>query len=445
MDRLVFKVNGSDYLYSSKLRSIYQINSNINIDNFEEENITSISSNEGKPIRNNKRLSQLQFVSTQVCNMKCRYCYASSGTYYKTENNIISFEDYKKVLLIILEYFPLGIDKISFFGGEPLIGFNEIKQFVEFAVQYISKCNLDLPQFGMITNGTLINKEISEFIYRYNIGVTVSLDGVKKINDINRIMKNNSGSFDKIVKGIKALKVTNPNINIAVESTLAKNNLQDMDINSYIRFVQILSNLGVTTFALIPEFNNEDIFKEKDYEKIELLYKQIVDHTFSILTSLNKNLCLPLDVIATLNALVNEVVSRDCAAGYGITISADLKVYGCQLLLMDKSHEIFHILEPYCLKKYFNSDFVNELKKANRFMVERCNTCFAKNVCGVWCRGINKVAYGTMYATNDIRCFVQRTIFKQILHQLISHSTSNVASNRISQNLKKVVSTMREF
>jgi uncharacterized protein len=133
------------------------------------------------------------------CNLACKYCFEGKmkGKYYmslETAELLIDFAD---------RYFAAGKNvNIDFYGGEPLLSFEQIK--------YISK-RLRLSAddkglkytFGLITNGTLLTKERVEALLPYGLkDAKVTIDGQKENHDIYRPFKTGFGTFDIIVRNI---------------------------------------------------------------------------------------------------------------------------------------------------------------------------------------------------------------------------------------------------
>ena len=444
MDKLVFKVDNQKYLYSAKLQGIYKITKETDYDSFERDNY-QLKQQSNKRNPNNDVLPFLQFISAQTCNMKCTYCYANDGKYYEVNKKILDFEDYKKTFLGVIDIFSKGVRAISFFGGEPLLGFSHIKKFVNYVNSYCSDNDLKPPRFGIITNATLMNNEIAEFICSNNINLTISLDGIAKINDQNRVMKNNTGSYQKIIQAIRLIKSKNSKIQISIEGTLPKNMLGNISKEDHHRYVQVLNDLGVTTYVIVPEFCVGDCYSEEDLVQIKNFYCNVVDLTFEQLCKNTTDNCVSMDIISIINSLVNGGVSRDCGAGYAFTVSTDLKMYSCQALMLDHTLPQYELTDAKSITDFMSSDFNREMQNATRFSVDECAKCFAKNVCGVWCRGLNKVENGAIKSVIKSRCFVQRVITERVLKNLISTMTDNSKSSLFTANYKKQVKTFSQI
>lgn len=166
-----------------------------------------LSIEEIKDLTYKSSLSQLILIVTENCNLRCEYC-IYSDKYPKDIKYSDLKMDFDTAKLAIDEYFRLhskreeyGLNKtpnISFYGGEPLLNFELIKQCVE----YIKKIDSSTI-FYITTNGTIMTDEITKFLSENNFIVTFSLDGNKENHDRNRIVINKIGTFDVIYKNIK--------------------------------------------------------------------------------------------------------------------------------------------------------------------------------------------------------------------------------------------------
>ena len=136
----------------------------------------------------------LQWHLGEQCNLKCLHCYQENHKYVNLpyENLVNIYEQYKELLKKLKMQGHINIT-----GGEPLCNPHLFK------ILDLIKKDSDLISFSILTNGTLINKEIAKKIKSYNpYYVQVSLEGGKKTNDYIR----GNGTYKKIANGIKCLK-----------------------------------------------------------------------------------------------------------------------------------------------------------------------------------------------------------------------------------------------
>jgi uncharacterized protein len=140
------------------------------------------------------------FVDHQ-CNLRCRYCYTGEKF-----TRPMSRETMRKAVGLALQGPPDQIG-VSFFGGEPLIHLD----FVRETVEHVDECIAALPEprppvrFFMNTNATLLGDEAIELMSK-RFSVYASLDGSKEIHDRNRVTATGKGSFDDAMAGLARLR-----------------------------------------------------------------------------------------------------------------------------------------------------------------------------------------------------------------------------------------------
>ena len=132
------------------------------------------------------------------CNLACRYCFAEEGEYHG-RRALMSFEVGKKALDFLIANSGNRVNlEVDFFGGEPLMNWDVVKQLVEYGRSQEAAHNKKF-RFTLTTNGVLLNDEIMEFCNREMSNVVLSLDGRKEVNDKMRPFRKGAGSYDIIV------------------------------------------------------------------------------------------------------------------------------------------------------------------------------------------------------------------------------------------------------
>ncbi|MBQ6873687.1 MAG: thioether cross-link-forming SCIFF peptide maturase [Clostridia bacterium] len=133
-----------------------------------------------------------------TCNLNCSYCFASQGK-YQGERAVMSFEVGKRALDYLIENSGTRRNlEVDFFGGEPLMNFEVVKQLVAYA-RSIEKEKGKNFRFTLTTNGVLVDDDVIEFANRECHNVVLSLDGRKEIHDRFRVDYAGNGSWERIV------------------------------------------------------------------------------------------------------------------------------------------------------------------------------------------------------------------------------------------------------
>ena len=133
-----------------------------------------------------------------TCNLNCAYCFASQGKYHG-DRAVMSFEVGKRALDFLVENSGTRRNlEVDFFGGEPLMNFDVVKQLVAYARSIEKEKNKNF-RFTLTTNGILVDDDVIDFANRECSNVVLSLDGRKEIHDRYRVDYAGNGSWEKIV------------------------------------------------------------------------------------------------------------------------------------------------------------------------------------------------------------------------------------------------------
>ena len=158
------------------------------------------------------------------CNLACKYCFAEEGEYHG-RRALMSFEGGKKALDFLIANSGNRVNlEVDFFGGEPLMNWDVVKQLVEYGRSREKECNKKF-RFTITTNGVLLNDEIMDFCNREMSNVVLSLDGRKEVNDRMRPFRNGSGSYDLIVPKFQKFAESRGTKDYFVRGTFTRNNL----------------------------------------------------------------------------------------------------------------------------------------------------------------------------------------------------------------------------
>ena len=139
-----------------------------------------------------------------TCNLNCSYCFASQGRYHG-DRALMSFEVGKQALdFLVANSGSRRNLEVDFFGGEPLMNFDVVKQLVAYA-RTLEEPNHKHFRFTLTTNGVLIDEDVIDFANREMSNVVLSLDGRKEIHDRLRVDFAGNGSYDRIVPKFQKL------------------------------------------------------------------------------------------------------------------------------------------------------------------------------------------------------------------------------------------------
>lgn len=247
--------------------------------------------------------SQLILVLTEKCNLRCKYC-IYSDKYYKASNysnNVMTLDVAKKSIDYYIEIHKTKIEyglnerlQINFYGGEPLLEFDLIKEIVS----YVKNTGYDA-LFYITTNGYLLNNESIEFLVDNRFNITFSLDGYKENHDRNRVTSNNNKTFDVIMSNI-------------------------MDFYSYKAKVNIDDyNGGLVSFNCCYDYETDleksiDFFAENllGYSKSFVIYSQIDPYNTTYYDISGKQNLAESTLAKSLERVKMRFFSDECSKGF---------------------------------------------------------------------------------------------------------------------------------
>lgn len=151
-----------------------------------------------------RSLKILQLNVAEDCNLRCEYCIADGGKYWR-EARAMKPETALRALDLLFAHYE-EINAIQFFGGEPLLNLETIRTVAEYIERWKEENpEKSAPYLNINTNGTILNGEIAQIIKDYSIKVVVSIDGPAVIHDTYRKNRAGEGTFDKIMENIRVL------------------------------------------------------------------------------------------------------------------------------------------------------------------------------------------------------------------------------------------------
>lgn len=310
------------------------------------------------------------------CNLKCEYCFASQGD-FDGEKSLMSFDVGKKALDFLVEKSGNRRNlEVDFFGGEPLMNFEVVKELVHYGRSIEKKHNKKF-RFTITTNGLLLDRDKMDFINEHMSNVVLSLDGRKEVNDNMRKTVNGEGSFDIIVPKFIEMVNLRGDKDYYVRGTFTSENLDfSKDVKEFydLGFKSISIEPVVTKptedYAILEE-HLEDILKE--YEKlseeyIDIKKKDKAFNFFHFTIDLNQGPCI-----------VKRVVG--CGAGVEyLAITPEGDIYPCHQFVGDEDFKMGDLN-----KGIENLSLIDKFKEANVYSKEECKECWAKFYCSGGC------------------------------------------------------------
>lgn len=333
------------------------------------------------------------------CNLACRYCFAEEGEYHG-RRALMSFEVGKKALdFLVANSGSRRNLEVDFFGGEPLMNWEVVKQLVEYG-RSLEEPNHKKFRFTLTTNGVLLNDEIMEFLNREMSNVVLSIDGRREVHDRMRPFRGGQGSYDLIVPKFQKLAESRNQENYYVRGTFTHNNLdfaEDVLHLADLGFEQISVEPVVTDpkepYALQPE-DIPQLLEEYDRLAAELIKRQKEGrgvNFFHFMIDLSGGPC---------------VAKRLSGCGSGteyLAVTPWGDFYPCHQFVGQEEFLMGNVDEGIVRK-----DIVDEFKGCNVYAKEKCRNCFAKFYCSGGCAANSYNCHGRIDDVYELGCELQK-------------------------------------
>jgi len=332
-----------------------------------------------------------------ACNMKCRYCFASQGD-FGMEAGLMPLETGKRALdYLMAQSGPIRNLEVDFFGGEPLLVADMLRQLVAYGRELERQWNKRI-HFTLTTNALLLTDDVIEFVLAEDISVILSLDGRPETNDRHRILNNGAGTYELILPNIKKMVNANP-ISYYIRGTFTKKNL---DFSEDLRH---MAELGFDAISLEPAVGEDNGFsiQEEDLEQVLAEYGRLTDLLNEYRLAGRK-----LDFFHyNLNLQRGPCLAKrlsGCGAGNEyLVVIPNGDIYPCHQFVGEKEFIMGNIFDGHLdegLKKRFSQ---NHLQNKSE-----CKSCWARYYCGGGCHANAYHANGDFSKPSQVSCRMHR-------------------------------------
>lgn len=333
------------------------------------------------------------------CNLACKYCFAGEGEYCG-DRSLMSFEVGKQAFDFLIA--NSGTRKnleVDFFGGEPLMNFEVVKQLVAYAREQEKIHNKNF-RFTLTTNGVLLDEEVMDFANKEMYNVVLSLDGRKETNDRMRTSRNGKGSYDLIVPKFKEMVKRRGDKEYYIRGTYTHYN------TDFTKDILHMADLGFTKLAMEPVVASPDApyaLKEEDlptlFDQYEKLAAEMVRREkngkgftfFHYMIDLEGGPC---------------IAKRIAGCGVGteyVAVTPWGDLYPCHQFVGDENYLLGNVFDGIT-----NEEVRSRFKMCNIYTRPQCNDCFARLYCSGGCSANSYHATGSIEGIYELGCKLHR-------------------------------------
>ena len=334
------------------------------------------------------------------CNLGCKYCFAEEGEYHG-RRAIMSYEVGKKALDFLIENSGNRRNlEVDFFGGEPLMNWEVVKQLVAYGRSREKEAGKNF-RFTLTTNGMLMTDEVIDFLNKEMANVVLSIDGRKEVNDRMRPTRNGKGSsYDIIMPKFKKFAKLRGDKSYYIRGTFTRYNLDFA--NDVLHFAdEGFDEISVEPVVASPD--EDYAIQKEDLPQIlaeyDRLAKEYVKRRkegrgftfFHFMIDLSQGPC---------------VAKRLSGCGSGteylaVTPWGDL--YPCHQFVGQEEFLLGNVDQG-----IVNTAVRDEFKACNVYAKDACKDCFARFYCSGGCAANAWNFSGSITGAYDIGCEMQK-------------------------------------
>ena len=330
-----------------------------------------------------------------TCNLNCSYCFASQGK-YQGERALMSFEVGKQAFdFLIANSGSRRNLEVDFFGGEPLMNFDVVKQLVAYARSIEKEHNKNF-RFTLTTNGMLIDDDVIDFLNKEMDNVVLSLDGRKEVHDRFRVDYAGNGSYDKILPKFKKLVDARGGEKYYMRGTFTHHNVD------FTNDIFHMADLGFTELSMEPvvcDPNDPSALTQEDLPKLFEQYEILANEMLK-----RKKEGRPFTFYHYMLDLTEGpcIYKRITGCGSGTEYMAVTpwgELYPCHQFVGDPKYSLGNIWDGVT-----NTKVQDEFRNCNAYARPDCNDCWARLYCSGGCAANAYHATGSIQGVYKYGC-----------------------------------------
>jgi uncharacterized protein len=342
----------------------------------------------------------LSLFITENCNLKCQYCFAAG----MEKRDINPQTAFRAIDFLFLHAGEHRIVHLSFWGGEPLLRFDLIKQLVSYAESKAVETGKKI-FFSIPTNATLLTEEIIDYIKRHNIVLSLSIDGTEASQRFRKTLSGQN-SYSKVVKNIKLLEQAGHISMVSVRKTVTPENV------SYLaRDIEFFLYFGFRSIAFSPDMESK--WTEEAYELFQSEQLQCADMWINSLEEEKPFFVQSWTDILLLRKLMNkknEYVPDSFFCGAGSTMIAvdiDGDIYPCHRFVFydkEKRREKLGSIKKGFTEKERRLRYTDINVAHKKVNYGQCHKCTLFQICRLLCPATNYRMTGDIYNLHPSLC-----------------------------------------
>jgi uncharacterized protein len=335
------------------------------------------------------------------CNLSCGYCFADGGEYGKGHKSLMSLETAKAALdFLIKQSADRENLEVDFFGGEPLMNFDVVKETVRYGRELEKQYGKHI-RFTITTNGLALDDEKIDFINAEMSNVVLSLDGREHIHDRMRKTKNGDGSYALIIEKIKKLVERRGYKDYYIRGTFTRFNTDFAD-DVFALAAEGFDQISVE--PVIAESACDYAITEKQLPEVFCEYERLAKILINRERAGEKHINFFHFMLDIENGPCAIKRLRGCGCGNEyVAVSSEGDIYPCHQFSGNPEQKMGNIF-----KDDFNAEKKKEFAGSHIYSKPDCADCWAKFYCSGGCAANNYNLSGDIGKPVKIYCELQK-------------------------------------
>ena len=321
-------------------------------------------------------LSSISLNVAQTCNMSCGYCYADLGKFGGKARMMTAAVARETVDRLIASSDPGADLLVGFMGGEPLLNRELIHEIVPYATEAGSASGHRV-RFSITTNATLLTEADAKLFSTYPFCVQISIDGPPRVNDLQRPMRDGTGSYDRVIEGLKTLTANGRPRQLSGRVTVTRDSGDLLPILDHL-IACGFDDVGFAVVLVSPAPKYE--LREPDFDG---LLERMVECGRKALKEIKAGRNYPFSNFLTAMDEIHRGSHRPYPCGAGaayLSANAEGKLYACHRLIDDEAFAMGDVQQgpdQVARQRHLETSHVD--------LMQPCNTCWARYLCGGGC------------------------------------------------------------
>ncbi len=333
------------------------------------------------------------------CNLRCKYCFASTGDFHGPRG-LLPVETGKRALDWLVRH--SGNRKqleVDFFGGEPLMNFEAIKEIVAYG-RSLEKETSKHFQFTTTTNAVNLTEEVGEFLNKEMYNVVLSIDGRKEIHDFMRPAANGKGSYDVVLPKMQAFRKSRGDKSYYVRGTFTNRNLD------FSNDVISLADNGFDQISIEPVVLEKDspfALSEEMLPRILAEYDKLAE----IYLDRRKNgrwfNFFHFNIDLEGGPCIRKRLTGCGAGNEYVAVTPEGDIYPCHQFVGREGFKMGSVLTD-----EFNTDLQAKFAANHVLSKEKCSECWARFYCSGGCAANAHAFHGDISKPYELECEMER-------------------------------------